>query len=78
MKPTATMLFKITAFMSACACVTYVANVASREVAYVHAKVNRSAIADIPRQELRWHEAVALPELRVSAPKTGGTIGADD
>ncbi len=78
MKPTATKLVKITALMSVCASVSYVAHVVSREVAYVHAKVNRSTSTDAPRQELRWPEAVALPELRVPSLKVQDQLGADD
>lgn len=77
MKHTATRLIKITAFMSACACVTYVASVVSREVAYVHAKVSRSTSTDTPRQELRWPESVALPELRDLPKKAGPHLGAE-
>jgi len=78
MKHTATRLVRITVLMSACACVTYVAHVVRQEVAYVQAKVNKLASAETPRQVLRWPESVALPELGVSAPKTGVTIGTDD
>jgi len=78
MKPTATRLVKITAFMSVCASVTYVAHVVSQEIAYVHAKVNRSTSTDTRQKELRWPEAVALPELRVSPLKTNERHGTDD
>jgi len=78
MTPTATRLVKITAFMSVCASVTYVAHIVSQEVAYVHAKVNRSTNTDTRQQELRWPEAVALPELRVSPLKTDERLVPDD
>lgn len=78
MTPTATRLVKITAFMSVCASVTYVAHIVSQEVAYVHAKVNRSTSTDTKQQELRWPEAAALPELRVSPLKTSERPGTDD
>lgn len=70
MKPTATRLIKITAFMSICGSVAYVSYVVGQEVAYVHGKVNGSTSTDTIRQELRWPEAVALPELRASPLKT--------
>ena len=78
MKRTTIRLFRITALMSACAGATYVVHVVSKEVAYVHAKVSKPAAADIPRRELRWPEAVALPELRISVPRAGSRAGTDD
>ena len=70
MKPTTNKLIKITAFLGACACVTYAAIVVSREVTYVHAKVSGSPSSDSMRQELRWPKEVALPGLRDSFLKT--------
>jgi len=78
MNPTATRLVKITAFVSVCASVAYVAHVVGQEVVYVHAKVSGSTSTENKRQVLTWPEAVALPELRVSPPKTNARPGADD
>ncbi|NWB68059.1 MULTISPECIES: hypothetical protein [unclassified Pseudomonas] len=70
MKPNATRLVKITALMSVCACVTYVAHVVTREVAYVQSKVSRSTIIDPAHQGLQWPAKVAMPELRDLSVKT--------
>lgn len=70
MKPTTNKLIKITAFLGACAGVTYAAIVVNREVTYVHAKVAGSPSSDSRPQELRWPDEVALPRLRDSFLKT--------
>ena len=70
MKPATNTLIKITAFLGACACVTYAAIVVGREVTYVHAKVTGSPSSDSRPQELRWPDEVALPRLRDSFLKT--------
>lgn len=77
MKPTAARLVKITALVSVCVSVTCVAHVVSREVAYVHAKVIGLASTNTRRQELRWPEAVALPQLRVSPQKLNSEFNAE-
>lgn len=77
MKPTTARLVKITALVSVCVSVTYVAHVVSQEVAYIHAKVVRLASTDTRRQELRWPEAVALPELQVSPQKMNSQFKAE-
>ena len=78
MNPIATSLVKITAFVSVCASVAYVAHVVGQEVAYVHAKVSGSTSTENKRQVLTWPEAIALPELRVSPPKTNSLPVADN
>lgn len=78
MIPTATRLVKITAFVSVCTSLTYVVYVVSQEVAYVHAKVSGSTSTENKRQVLTWPEAVALPELRASPPKTNSLPVADN
>jgi hypothetical protein len=79
MKLNASKLVKITVFVSASAGMAYVAHVASREVAYVHAKISRPAILGTNRNELRWPEETAgLPELQVSLLKAKEQLGADD
>ena len=78
MKPTTNKLLKISAFLGACACVTYAAIVVNREVTYVHAKVTGSLSSDSTPQELRWPEEVELPRLRDSFLKTMEQPRADD
>ena len=78
MKPNTNKLIKITAFLGACACVTYAAIVVNREVTYVHAKVTGSPSSDSRPQELRWPEEVALPRLKDSFLKTMERPRADD
>ncbi|MBT2372330.1 hypothetical protein [Pseudomonas fluorescens] len=79
MNPTASKLVKVTVFVSACAGIAYVTHVASREVAYVHAKISGSPNLDTRRNDFRWPEGTAgLPELRVSLLKTKEQPGAED
>ena len=78
MKPTANKLIKMALLVSTCACLGFVALIVSQEVAYVHAKVNRSTAADAPPQQLRWPDPVALPQLRISHQVTSDQLGADE
>lgn len=78
MKPIANKLIKIALFVSTCACLGFVVLIVSQEVAYVHAKLNRSTAVDAPPQQLRWPDPVALTQLRVSHQVTSDRLGADE
>jgi hypothetical protein len=78
MKPAGIRLVKIIALMSGCTSVAYVAHEVTREVTYLHTKINRSKSTDTAQQELRWPETAALPELRVSFSETKEQLGADN